>query len=118
MINWFEIPSVDFERAVNFYSTVLGISIKKELFNGVPNGIFVAEGKSFGAVIYDEQVRPSQDGAVLYLDGGSNLEAAVNRVEPAGGKVLMPVTPIGDPGFIALILDTEGNRIALHTSPK
>ncbi len=112
-VNWFEIPSVDFDRAVNFYTTVLGVQIRKENFMGTPNGIFMIDNESQGAVIFDEKVRPSHDGAVLYLNT-PNLESVVGRIESAGGKVLLPVTDIGDAGYMALFLDTEGNRIGLH----
>ncbi len=117
-INWFEIPSVDFERAVTFYNTILGIELRKELFNSVPNAIFPgSETEVAGAVIQDDNVRPSTSGAVIYLNAGNadNLDNVISRIGTAGGKVLLPKTDIGDPGFIALLLDTEGNRVGLHS---
>lgn len=114
MINWFEIPSVDIDRAVNFYNTVLGISLSREIFLDVPHGIFVEDGKSYGAVILDERVRPATEGSIVYLSAGKDFEGVVGRVESAGGKLLLPITDIGDAGYMAIILDTEGNRIGLH----
>lgn len=61
----------------------------------------------------DVRYRPSPDGAIVYLDA-PGLDAVLSRVERAGGKVVMPRTDIGEPGFIALVVDTEGNRVGLH----
>lgn len=117
-VNWFEIPSTDFNRAVEFYGKVLGKPLHKQDFNGIPNGIFPYDPENGvgGSVILDEQCKPSADAAVIYLNAGSKqeLEAATGRVESAGGKVLLPCTHIGEPGYISMILDTEGNRIGLH----
>jgi len=117
-LTWFEIPAIDFDRAVDFYSTVLGKSLSKEDFNGIPNGIFPYEpGKGIGgAVVKNEEYTPSMNAAIIYLDAGSEdaLDAMLNRVPDAGGTVLMPKTHIGDPGYIALIADTEGNRVGFN----
>jgi predicted enzyme related to lactoylglutathione lyase len=67
-----------------------------------------------GALVRDPRFRPSADGAVVYLDASAGLDGCLERVKAAGGKVLMPRTDVGAPGFIALILDTEGNRVGLH----
>lgn len=116
-VNWFEIPSRDFDRAVAFYSAVLGKPLRKEIFNGTPNGIFPYEGDGIGgAVIHAEHSQPSMSAAIVYLNTGTEagLDAALSRVVDAGGTVLLPKIPIGEPGFIALIGDTEGNRVGLH----
>ena len=114
-INWFEIPSVDFDRAVAFYDTILATALRKELFNGVPNGIFpTARGETAGAVIHSEQ-KPSASGALIYLNAGDQMEQILQRIEPAGGTVLLPRTSIGDPGWIALFIDSEGNQVGLHS---
>ena len=57
---------------------------------------------------------PAAAGVVVYLSAGTDIRGAVSRVVKAGGRVMMPVTDIGDPGFIALIQDTEGNVVGLH----
>jgi predicted enzyme related to lactoylglutathione lyase len=67
-----------------------------------------------GALVKDVRFRPSPDGAVVYLDAGSGLDGCLQRAQAAGGKVVMPRTDIGAPGFIAMIVDTEGNRVGLH----
>jgi predicted enzyme related to lactoylglutathione lyase len=110
-INWFEIPTLDVVRAAKFYETLLGAELKHENFMGVPNAIFVAPGVK-GALIQDPKRKPGA-GSVVYLDA-PDLAAALTRVEKAGGRVLLPKTDIGVPGFIAMIADTEGNEVGLH----
>ncbi|MBD2465191.1 VOC family protein [Oscillatoria sp. FACHB-1407] len=116
-VNWFEIPAVDFDRAVDFYSTVLGVEIQKADFMGEPQAFFPYEGTSVsGAIVKSDRLTPSMTGTLIYLNLTTveNLELALTRVEPNGGKVLMGKTDIGDPGFIALIQDTEGNGMGFH----
>jgi uncharacterized protein len=117
IINWFEIPATDFDRAVHFYNTILGVEIRKDTFMGVPNGFFPMEsGEVGGAIVQGENNMPGTTGTTIYLNAvdADQLDKILEKVEPAGGKVLMPKTAIGDPGFIGTILDTEGNRIGLH----
>lgn len=116
-INWFEIPATDFDRAVAFYSTVLAVDIQKAEFMGEPQGFFPMDRESVGgAIVKSDRLTPSATGTLIYLNLGTveNLEQALERVESNGGKVCMPKTDIGDPGFIGLILDTEGNSIGFH----
>ncbi len=114
-INWFELPATDLARARRFYETVLAVSLHQEVFNGVPMALFpYEEGGVGGAVIQDGRFVPSRDGAIVYLDTRGDLDACLARVAPAGGQVLVPRTDIGAPGFIALIRDSEGNRVGLH----
>ena len=119
-VNWFEIPVKNYERAKAFYTTVLGSEIKDHhmpeqnmkygMFpydndnNGVGGGIIEAEGQN-----------PTTDGPTIYLNGGDDLITSLNKVEASGGKVIMPKTNIGENGFMAQFIDTEGNRIALHS---
>jgi uncharacterized protein len=116
-INWFEIPAVDFERAVAFYSTVLGTKIEKAEFMGEPQGFFPSDRESVGgAIVKSDRLTPAMTGTLIYLNLGTveNLEGALGRVEANGGKTLMPKTDIGDPGFIGIIQDTEGNSVGFH----
>ncbi|MCI0708927.1 MAG: VOC family protein [Chloroflexi bacterium] len=117
-LTWFEIPSTDFDRALNFYNTVLGQSLELTENNGKPYGIFPYEqGKGVGgAVVFDDQYKPSADSFIIYLNAHSEsgLDAILERVPKAGGKVLMPKMHIEAAGFVALILDSEGNRVGLN----
>lgn len=119
-INWFEIPVTNYERAKQFYSTVMDTEItdhhmpeqnvKYGMFaydhdnNGVGGGLIEAEGQT-----------PTSNGPTLYLNGGDDLSSPLEKVEKAGGKVIMPKTDIGENGYIAQFTDTEGNRVALHS---
>jgi predicted enzyme related to lactoylglutathione lyase len=68
-----------------------------------------------GALVQQKGRQPTESGALVYLDADGKLDASLARVEAAGGRVVMPRTDIGAPGFIALIRDTEGNVVGLHT---
>ena len=113
-VTWFEIPTVDLERAARFYEAVLGIELTRELFMGVPHAIFPGERADVrGALIRSETARPSPSGLVVYLHA-PDLDASIARVERAGGRVIEPRTAIGPAVFIAIIEDPEGNRLGLH----
>ena len=115
-LTWFEIPTQDLDRAVQFYETVLGVHLKREVFGGVPHAMFPAgQSDAGGALIQDGHRKPSSEGTLIYLDAGGKLDACVDRIRGAGGTLLMPKTDIGDPGFIAVFRDTEGNSVALHS---
>ncbi len=114
-LTWFEIPTLDLDRAVRFYETVLGVQLKRELFGGVPHAIFPAgQTDASGALIQDGHRKPSPEGTLIYLDAAGKLDACLERIRGAGGTLLMPKTEIGAPGFIAVFRDTEGNSVALH----
>jgi predicted enzyme related to lactoylglutathione lyase len=113
-LSWFELFVSDMPRAKAFYEQLLATQLKAEQFNGEPNAIFAAEGLK-GALVKREGRKPSPEGALVYLDCTGTLDAVLGRVAKAGGKVVVPKTDIGDPGFIAVIADTEGNAVGLHS---
>jgi len=114
-IHWFEIPALDMDRAVKFYNQVLGYSMASfDMFN-CSMAMFPCESGVGGAICKQDNLQPSANGSVVYLDCGPDLSVALAKVEPAGGKILMPKSAIGEHGFIALFLDTEGNRVGLHS---
>jgi len=115
-INWFELPATDLARAQAFYEAVLATTLKAETFGGMAMALFpYAQGAGVGgALVKDARFVPSQAGALVYLDAGGALDACLARVPAAGGRVLMEKTDIGAPGFIAVVQDTEGNRVGLH----
>jgi predicted enzyme related to lactoylglutathione lyase len=118
MINWFEIPVSDFERAKKFYETVLSVEITVQEMGGIMMGFFgnPMEPGIAGSICKGEWYTPSADGALVYLTGGDDLSGPLSKVEAAGGKVLMPKTLINDnSGSMAMFLDTEGNRLAFHS---
>jgi predicted enzyme related to lactoylglutathione lyase len=115
-LNWFEIPTTDLTRATTFYENVLGVELRREDFAGTPMAIFAARDPDLaGALVRDARRKPSSDGALLYLNVNGRLDAVVDRIAKAGGEVLVPKMDIGEPGFIALFRDTEGNVVGLHS---
>ncbi len=116
-INWFEIPASDFDTAINFYSAVLGIEFYQMEMMGTKMGVFpTADDESGGAIVHGEDYTPSMEGSTVYLNGGNDLSGALGKVEPNGGKVIVPKTHIGDGmGYFAMFIDTEGNKVALHS---
>lgn len=116
-INWFEIPAKNFERAVKFYETVLDTKMFLP-FDGMKFAIFPTndeKGEVGGGIVEDQSYEPSQNGVVVYLNGGEDLSIPLSRVESAGGKIISPKTSIESHGFFAWFLDTEGNKMALHS---
>lgn len=115
---WFELPATDLSRAQEFYRSVLDTSFKLEDMSDMQLAIFEAEdGAVSGMLVKSEHYQPSATGAVVYFNGGEDLSQPLAKVEAAGGKVLMPKTPIhdGECGYFALVLDSEGNRIGLYS---
>ena len=116
-INWFEIPAADFNRARTFYSTIFDATMETMDMMGVQMAFFSSDqGGVGGGICCGEGYQPSTVGTLPYLNGGPDLSVVLGRVESAGGKVLMPKTQISEEiGYMAMFLDSEGNRIALHS---
>ncbi len=112
-IVWFDVPASDLERAMNFYSKVLDVEIKEE-FPGVAV-MSHDQGEVAGCVFKSEEIQPSDQGALLYFNVNGRLDAAVAAVEECGGTIKEPPHSIGEFGHRALVIDSEGNRIALHS---
>ena len=116
-INWFEIPTTDFVRAKAFYETVLGRPIETMTMGPSTMGFLSTSPDTVGgAIVHGDGTAPSQSGTLVYLNGGDDLAVMLARVEPAGGMVAVPKTDIGSGfGFFAHFIDTEGNRVGLHS---
>nr|WP_299338842.1 VOC family protein [Allomuricauda sp.] len=120
MVSWFEIPVMDMERAKTFYNTVFQIDIQVQDFGGTLMGWFPwAEGKAgaSGSLILEKSsYQPSETDGVLIYFSSKDVQIELDRVEAAGGKVMKAKTQISpDVGYMGLFLDSEGNRIALHS---
>lgn len=123
-ISWFEIPATDLARATKFYETIFNTAlipvdmpnIKMRMFpiTDMQNGI--------GGAVVDSGGfhKPSAtDGPLIYLNGNPDLQNILDKVKAAGGKIAVPKTIISEAfGFMAIIIDTEGNRIGLHSIPQ
>ncbi len=112
-IVWFDIPVKDLNRAIQFYSSVLDVEIKEE-FSGVAP-IAHGPGEVAGCLYQSDDDQPSASGPLLYFNVNGRLDAAVDAVEKSGGTVVEPKHSIGNYGFRAKVIDSEGNRIALHS---
>jgi uncharacterized protein len=116
-ISWFELPVTDLERAGEFYSTVLGRKLlpstqaDDRVFRMFPaaNGVT-------GAIVQGNGYVPSATGALVFLNAGDVLQPVLDRVERAGGQIVLRRLEMGDWGVAAFIIDTEGNKVALHAS--
>lgn len=118
-LNWFEIPATDFARAKTFYAKVLDTQIQDDPSPNMQYAYLPSDpqkGGFGGAIACGENFVPSMNGTTIYLDGGNDLSVPLGRVESAGGKVILPKTAIGENrGFIALFIDTEGNKVGFHS---
>ena len=113
---WVDIPVLDLDRALKFYSAVLGKAVKKEEFPGMSIGLFPHEKDDVGGCLFTKaEEKPSATGPLLYLNAQGRLDQAIAAVEANGGKVVQPKHQIGPHGYRAVILDSEGNRLALHS---
>jgi predicted enzyme related to lactoylglutathione lyase len=119
MISWFEIPVANMERASKFYNSVFNIQVQVQDFGGTLMAWFpFAEGKSgaSGSLIQNDAYVPSDTKGVLIYFSCNDVANQMSRVEAAGGKVVKQKTQISpDIGYMALFIDSEGNRIALHS---
>ncbi len=112
---WFDVPVADLDRAAEFYSAVLAIAVHKEQFGTTSFGVLAhADGNGGCLVLKPEEI--SAVGILVYFNANGRIRDAVDIAERHGGKILQPVHPIGPHGFRAVLLDSEGNRIALHST--
>ena len=114
-IVWCDIPVKDLDRAIKFYSAALGQAVSKETAGGMTFGLLPEAHSGVSGCLVVGDAKPSTDGPMVYLNCKSRLDAAIATVEKHGGKILQPKHQIGPHGFRAVVLDSEGNRIALHS---
>jgi predicted enzyme related to lactoylglutathione lyase len=112
---WFEIPANDFERAKKFYETIFEIEIETTNFGGFKMGIFPH--KEVGcSICFGEGYEAGPQGSLVYLNANPDLEIVLKRVEKAGGRIIQSKKQISpEYGFMALFLDSEGNKLGLHS---
>ncbi|MBO3697513.1 VOC family protein [Roseivirga sp. E12] len=116
-VQWFEIATTDLERAKDFYSTLFKLDFQ---FIEMPDSkmyMFGAPGLpgSSGSLVQTSESKPSSEGTVVYFTC-EDVANQLAQVEGAGGKIVIPKTDIGEFGFFAHVIDTEGNRIGLHSN--
>jgi predicted enzyme related to lactoylglutathione lyase len=120
-ISWFEIGTTDLDRATKFYETIFGISLIPMDMPNIRMRMFPIDDmmNGIGGALVDSAGfhKPSStDGPLVYLNGNPDVQNVLAKVEAAGGKILVPKTQISpEYGYMAVIIDTEGNRIGLHS---
>lgn len=119
-LNWFEIPVKNFEKAKAFYEQVLDCKMDTMSMEsmGMTMAFFPADWENGvgGGLCMGPGCEPSENGTLVYLNGGDDLNVPLGRVEAAGGKVILPKTSLGDNGFMGMFIDTEGNKVGFHSN--
>lgn len=117
-IVWVDIPVLELDRAITFYAAVLGAKVTREGGPGFQFGLMEHAGNDVGGCLYvpEAENAPSAKGPLLYLNADGRLAEAVAAVVANGGMVVKGIHPIGPHGWKAVIMDPEGNRLALHSS--
>lgn len=123
ILTWFEIPVTDTHRAKRFYETILDIEMSTRVFPETneeltffpydPNVVQATSGRITGVLTKSEANKPSDKGTLVYINASPELQMVLDKVELAGGRVIVPKTAM-NAGFIAIIMDTEGNKVGLH----
>ncbi len=115
-ISWFEIPALDFLQAVYFYSNIFDITMEQNITDVNSMAFFPVTSGIGGAIIVGPGSVPTDKGPLLYLNGGKDLNKVLEKVVPAGGRIVMPKTLISkEEGFFAIFIDISGNKLALHS---
>ena len=117
-IHWFEIPVTDIDRAQRFYETLLAQPLRREEMGPQTLAVFAYDGGIGGALLKSAHApTPTTDGNIVYLNASPSLDAVLARASELGAKVLLPKLELpGTIGFIAQIVDCEGNRVGLHSA--
>lgn len=119
VLNWFEIPVTDMERAVKFYSEAMSFESMYQMnMGGYDMAFFPMEGEGVGgALVKGDGCIPNANGTVVYLNANPDLAVPLAKIEAAGGKVMMPKTLITEEiGYMATFIDSEGNKVAFHSN--
>jgi uncharacterized protein len=113
---WADVPVTDLDRAIKFYSAVLGGEVKKESFGDMSFGLLPHfEHNVSGCLVVAKDNQPSMNGPMVYFSVEGRLDDAIAQVSKQGGKILKEKHQIGPHGFRAILVDSEGNRVALHS---
>ena len=115
-ISWFEIPTANLQRAIEFYNTILGVKLVGVAAASIMMAPFPAEGGVGGALVHHENYVPSFNGTTVYLTVQGDIDSTLAKIEELGGSVVIPKTPLHTGGFLAQFTDLEGNRVGLMSA--
>jgi predicted enzyme related to lactoylglutathione lyase len=119
-IVWVDIPVHDLDRAIGFYAAVLATPVTREGGPGFVFGLLAHSGSDVAGCLYlaDDGNAPSQRGPLVYLNVEGRIIDAERAVVAQGGEIVKPTHSIGPHGWRAIVVDSEGNRVALHSSTR
>ena len=112
---WFDLPVSNLKRATEFYAAVLNIKVQQEKFEDFEFAILEHEKGNGGCLVVRPDEICSDKGLMLYLNVNGRIQNACQQVKKCNGKIITETHSIGPHGFRAIILDSEGNRIVLHS---
>lgn len=112
-ITWFQIPTADLDRAAAFYGAILEEPLNVVDSQGGRIAIFPYEPPGVGGCLVTD-AHPTPHGTLVFLNVDGRLDRVLSLVEGAGGRVALPKTSLGEIGWMAQIIDSEGNRVGLH----
>lgn len=117
MISWFEIPAINFQKSVKFYSQIFDIKMETNIDENYAMAFFPVDNGIGGSIVTGAGSTPGNSGPLIYLNANGNLNIILERIELAGGRIVMPKTHINEEsGFFAIFIDPEGNKLALYSS--
>jgi len=123
-ISWFEIPTTDIDRAQNFYETIFGIALIPMDMPNIKMRMFPLDDMmtQVGGALVESggfHIASATDGPLIYLNANPDVQNVLDKVVEAGGSIIVPKTEISpEHGYMAVFMDTEGNRVALHSMPQ
>ena len=113
---WFDLPVADLERASRFYAAVLGIEVSPAKAGNFTFAVLEHGPDGNGGCLIPNAKEVSAAGILVYMNVEGRIRDAVAQTQKQGGRLLKAIESIGPHGFRAVVLDSEGNRIALHSS--
>lgn len=116
-VGWFEIYVDDMQRAKRFYEKVFEVKLQKLPGTDLDMWAFPMEMERTGAAgsLVKMPGFPTGRNSVLIYFTCEDCAVEAGRAKDAGGRIQNEKMSIGEYGFIALVVDTEGNMIGLHS---
>ena len=112
---WFDIPVADLDRATKFYAEVLAIGVAQESFGDFKFSVLDHQDGNGGCLVPNADEVSAERGILLYMNVDGRIRDAIAKTTAHDGKIIEDIHSIGPHGFRAIILDSEGNRLALHS---